>query len=146
MTDPLLTAIKARLENATTRPWALIVNEDDGAWTVVNRDPQVLEAGCSGIIVCRMPGYDLDERDGEFIAHAPEDIAYLLTQLQSATARATQAEQERDELQRAFCGEVCPMPLCRCALPPKHEGPHAAVDADRNLTTLWEAAETEKGP
>lgn len=105
MTDPLLTAIAARLENATP-----------GGWHVGPHYRCDVESREGRIAECRPFGSPRAERNADFIAHAPEDIAYLLKALDAARARATRAEQELKEVSEALdwwapldAGEVKPL-------------------------------------
>ena len=69
-----LDEIRARLAAATPGPWKSWIEGQEGAW-----------GGSPGVMVPATSGGDFIEagrpEDAEFIAHAPADIAYLLSLL-----------------------------------------------------------------
>lgn len=74
--------IKARLEAATPGPW-----RDEGAYSDPRIEPNVVglgdDGGCSDPECCGGASYhiELTTANGALIAHAPEDIRWLLEQL-----------------------------------------------------------------
>lgn len=78
----IVRAIRARLHAATPGPWGhdshgfIAPPEHDGEW---------------GETVAKIPAYSTrtptDRANAEFIAHAPEDIAYLLSRVEAAGER-----------------------------------------------------------
>ena len=89
--------IKARCEAATPGPWY------EEGWALPTEDGEYIEL------------IDDSPADAIFIAHAREDIPFLLAeneakdkQIADLTARAEKSERERDEL-KALCRPVCPV-------------------------------------
>lgn len=80
-----LTEIRGRLDKATTLPWWQGPHYRTDVHSIMGRVAVVGNLGAPQAIA-----------DAEFIAHAREDIPYLLDQLAAAEARASQAERERD--------------------------------------------------
>ena len=79
MTDRL-DEIRARAEAATPGPWAA-EREDDYEWIVVGG---TYEPDCRYVIAdC---GFDSPQSNATFIAHAREDIPYLLAEVERLRA------------------------------------------------------------
>lgn len=74
--------IKERLEKATPGPWRHLKEANKGyrGWIVPTKDPNITYEKYDGDIICEH-GY-MDMVTADFIAHAPADIAWLLTELE----------------------------------------------------------------
>jgi hypothetical protein len=83
MTDARLAEIEARKDEARPGPWAL-VNWNEGTehlpmWVIVQADD---DEGESFLEI-----HVGDRETGEFIAHAPEDVDYLLAEVKRLRSR-----------------------------------------------------------
>lgn len=81
-----LTDIKKRLLATTPGAWGVVEQDDDGDWIVSGADgTYIAQTSYDGLSIttrgtCR--------GDAEFIAHAKEDIAYLLQELENYKGQA----------------------------------------------------------
>lgn len=100
-------AIRERVENATKGPWAAVERYDGGATVAMMRDwnkgqgPAWAAEGLSGWI--HSASDEQPARNAEFIAHAREDVPYLLaevTRLRAEVERLT-AEMDKARFDRA---------------------------------------------
>ena len=93
MTDDELCAIQGRLRNITPPPWfhvlASIVGTKD--------DPESSDATC---VCCTEWGYcgDDPQANAAFIAHAPDDIAHLLAEVERLREEVARRDKEADWL------------------------------------------------
>lgn len=109
--------IELRLVGADFRPWKLErgVRDENGralvckasknqhakaAWSSLSNDPKPnLFAYASSLSLFKLCG-DATEDMGEFVAHAPDDIADLVEEVKRLRSRLRSAEQERDEMKK----------------------------------------------
>lgn len=86
ITNKRLTEIQARLNAATDGPWA--VDDDDPEYIVF---PE--KGGYDGLVIAKVVDQDGAlfpvEHNGQFIAHAPTDIADLLDEIERLRALTT---------------------------------------------------------
>lgn len=91
--------IRERLEGATPGPWQAISSgrEHGDHWYVTDAGEAIASIHASD-------GEDEDQRepDAEFIAHAPDDIAYLLARL-SAVTDALDREKLEPVIENGWC-------------------------------------------
>jgi len=88
MSDPQIDDIRARLEAATPGPW--MVDPDDAA--VVMRPDERHPNGWDGVMIAVAKGGEMEATFiADLIAHAPTDLAFLLSRLESAEARIAKA-------------------------------------------------------
>lgn len=75
-----LTDIKKRLLATTPGAWGVVEQDDDGDWIVSSADgTYIAQTSYDGLSVTTR---ETCRGDAEFIAHAKEDIAYLLQELE----------------------------------------------------------------
>ena len=75
-----LTDIKKRLLATTPGVWGVVEQDDDGDWIVSGADgTYIAQTSYDGLSVTTR---ETCRDDAEFIAHAKEDIAYLLRELE----------------------------------------------------------------
>ena len=95
MTPDELAAIRARLDAATPGPWhwdeypVPALHGVGGSPDTYEYEAEVIEATHTGGCGCRAECYldlTIDRSDAEFIAHAPTDLADLLTEVDRLTA------------------------------------------------------------
>lgn len=80
-----LTDIKKRLLATTPGAWG-VVEQDDGDWIVSSADgTYIAQTSYDGLSVTTR---ETCRGDAEFIAHAKEDIAYLLQELENYKGQA----------------------------------------------------------
>jgi hypothetical protein len=96
MTEDRIAAIRARLEAATPGPWNTSGPDTvaqwmiyDGRWCVASATAYDHNMPLSNKPGARGPGYIDPDANAEFIAHAPEDIAWLIGQLEGQRAKLT---------------------------------------------------------
>ncbi len=90
--------IKERTEKARKGPW-----EWDGR--IVEKDGSIYHPQGSYLadtLICLGDTYEDDHFDLDFIAHAREDIPYLLTELSAARKEIEELKAERDEAVRVI--------------------------------------------
>jgi hypothetical protein len=100
--EPDLAAIEARLEKITPGPWEY---DETGS------DPLFVKGNPDAMLV--WPDFDfsrenisvkMENADGEFIAHAPTDIAALLARARQQDARIAELEVEMDRVKDIAAG------------------------------------------
>lgn len=107
--------IQARLEAATPGPW---VADTIGqfVWQAENMSRGAIIAqmrgwgyltGSGGLSLSDDEATAIQTANTEFIAHAPEDMAYLLDALEAETKRADEAERLLNEHIAISAGEAC---------------------------------------
>lgn len=81
-----LTGIKKRLLATTPGDWGVVEQNDDGDWIVSGADgAYIAQTSYDGLSVTTR---ETCRGDAEFIAHAKEDIAYLLQELENYKGQA----------------------------------------------------------
>jgi len=86
--------IKERLSKATPGPWTYIPDSDSDDWQLHNSEYEYIKQDDSGVPISR--------ENGEFIANAPTDIAYLLRVAEAAEVMREALEYYADESK--WCG------------------------------------------
>lgn len=75
-----LTDIKKRLLATTPGAWGVVAQDDDGDWIVSGADgTYIAQTSYDGLSITTR---ETCRGDAEFIAHAKEDIAFLLEKLE----------------------------------------------------------------
>ncbi|MEU7597524.1 hypothetical protein AB0B79_31505 [Streptomyces sp. NPDC039022] len=90
MADDRLTQIKARVEAATPGPWHVDRHEPSLSRLVRSHDG-TLDIDFGYVGNCTQP-------DAEFVAHAPDDVQWLVNQLERARSIAVELENENARL------------------------------------------------
>lgn len=81
-----LTDIKKRLLATTPGAWGVVEQDDDGDWIVSGVDgTYIAQTSYDGLSITMR---ETCRGDAEFIAHAKEDIAYLLQELENYKGQA----------------------------------------------------------
>lgn len=81
-----ISEIRKRLLATTPGVWGKVEQDDDGDWIVSTEDDQyIAQTSYDGLSVTTR---ETCRGDAEFIAHAKEDIAYLLRELENCKGQA----------------------------------------------------------
>ena len=103
MTQEQLDAIQERVEVATKGPWA--VDSDDPSYIIYSE-----RGGWDGLVIAQVAEQDGAlfpvEHNGALIAHAPQDLADLLAEVERLRARLTVDEDMVERAARASYGPV----------------------------------------
>lgn len=106
-----LEEIQARCEKASAPPWEQWKDTTDGIETGFARvEAKARPEGCGGSGPNHL-AYMIHEEDAAFIAHAREDVPWLLQQLADASSRLATLEGEKAALEAeiAAAREACPV-------------------------------------
>jgi hypothetical protein len=104
-------AIRARVEAATPGPWRCS-NRGDGSASVYRHDDDFGDEALVDDGLCPHIRGEVRAADGPFIAHAREDIPWLLNQLEALEAQHQQQIAELHDLLASFNAVTDPEAFC----------------------------------
>lgn len=114
MTQERLDAIRERVEVATDGPWA--VDSDDPSYIIYSE-----RGGWDGLVIAHVAEQDGAlfpvEHNGALIAHAPQDLADLLAEVERLRALTTVDDDMVERAARAYFED--PIPSVDASLRPK---------------------------